>query len=66
MNVTAHQEKNDETKMGKRRAEEEKKQATNFKEAGCCLSAIIHGEAQQKNEGVAWGKWDPQEGQWPF
>ena len=47
MNVTAHQEKveNKETKTGKRRAEEKRKQATNFKEAVCCPSAVVQGAA---------------------
>ena len=43
MNVTAHQKKNEETKEGKRRTGEKKKrkQATNFKEAVCCPSAVV-------------------------
>ena len=45
MNVTAHQEteKNEETKMGKRRAGEKRKrkQATDFKEAVSCPSAVV-------------------------
>ena len=49
MNVTAHQEreKNKETKTGKRRAGEKKKrkQATDFKEAVCCHSAVVQGTA---------------------
>ena len=51
MNVTAHQEKekNEETKKGKRGAGEKKKkkrkQATDFKDAVCCPSAVIQGEA---------------------
>ena len=48
MNVTAHQEKedNEETK-GKRGAAEKKKrkQATDFKEAVCCLFAVVQGAA---------------------
>ena len=53
MNITAPQEKekNEETRMGKRKAEKERKQATDFKEAACCPSAVVHGAAQQKNEG---------------
>ena len=47
MNVTAHQEKekNEEMKKGKRRAGEKKKrkQATDFVEALCCPSAVVHG-----------------------
>ena len=40
MNVTAHQEKekNEETKAGKRKAGEDGRQATDFKEAACCPS----------------------------
>ena len=45
MNVSAHQEKeeNEETKKGKRGAGEKKKrkQATDFKEAVCCPSAVV-------------------------
>ena len=45
MNVTAHQEKeeNKETKNGKRLAGEKKKrkQATDFKDAVCCSSAVV-------------------------
>ena len=54
MNVTAHQkkEKNENTRTGKRKAGEERKQATDFKEAVCCPSAVVQGEAQRKNK---WG-----------
>ena len=49
MNVTAHQQKeeNEETKTGKSRAGEKKKrkQATDFKEAVCCPSAVVQGAA---------------------
>ena len=47
MNVTAHQEKekNKKTKTGKRRAGKEKKQATDFKDAVCCPSAVVQGAA---------------------
>ena len=47
MNVTAHQEKekNKETKTSKRRAGEKRKQATDFKEAVCCPSAVVQGAA---------------------
>ena len=43
MNVTAHQEKKKkkETKTSKRRAVEKRKQATDFKEAVCCHSAVV-------------------------
>ena len=55
MNVTAHQQEkdNEETKKGKRRAGKKKKrkQATDFKEAVCCPSAVVQGAAYRKNEG---------------
>ena len=67
MNVTAHQEKkNEETKTGKRKAGEERKQATDLKKAACCPSAVFQGAAQQRNEGECPGYWDPREGQQPF
>ena len=48
MEATAHQEKekNEETKTGKRRAEEERKrkQATDFEEVVSCPSAVVPGE----------------------
>ena len=47
MNVTSHQQKeeNEDTKKGKRRAgeKEKRKQATDFKEATCCPSAVVKG-----------------------
>ena len=51
MNVTAHQEmeKNEKTKTGKRRAGKEKNMPPIFKKL-FCSSAVIQGEAQQKNE----------------
>ena len=51
MSVTAHQEKeeNEETKKGARGAEEMKekkrKQAIDFKDAVCCLCAVVQGAA---------------------
>ena len=47
MNVTAHQEKNEETKKGKRRAEEMKKrkQATDFEEAVFCPTVVVQDAA---------------------
>ena len=53
MNVTAHQEKekNEETKTSKRKAGEEGKHATDFREAMCCLSAVVQGAASRKNGG---------------
>ena len=56
MNVNAHQEKkNEERKTNKRRAGEERKQATDFKEAVCCPTAVVQGAARQKNEGECLG-----------
>ena len=51
MNVTAHQEyeKNEETKTGKRKAEEGRKQATDFKEAVRCPIAVVQGAPRRKN-----------------
>ena len=70
MDDTTHQEKekNQETKMGNRRAGEERKRkhATNFEEAVCCPSAIIQGQHSKKRKGSAQGNWDPREGQEPF
>ena len=60
MNVATHQEKKKNEKTGKREAGKERKQATDFKEAACCSSAVVQGEAQQKNglcEESAWGNW---------
>ena len=68
MNVAAHQEKEKNEKTGKRKAEEERRQA-DFKEAACYPSAVVEGAARRKNglcEGSAWGNWDPQERQQPF
>ena len=47
MNVTAHpkKEENEKTKKGKRGAGEKKKQATDFKKAVCCPSAVVQGAA---------------------
>ena len=47
MDVAAHQEKG-KNEMSKRKAGEER-QATDFKEAAYCLSAVVQGEARQKN-----------------
>ena len=69
MNVTAHQEKqNEETKKGKRRSGEKKKrkQATDFEEAVCCPSAVVQGQHSEKMKGSARGNWDPREDQRPF
>ena len=43
MNAAAQQdkEKDERTKTGKRKAGEEKRQVTDFKEAVCCSSAVV-------------------------
>ena len=64
MNITAHQE-NEETRTGKRKAEE-RKQAIDFEEAVCCPSAVVQGAAQRKMKGSTRGNWDPRKGQQPF
>ena len=66
MNDADHQEKekNEETKKSKREAKKERRQATDFKEAACCPSAVVQGAARQKNalcEGSTRGNWDPRE-----
>ena len=43
MNVATHQEKSEETRKGKRKTGEERRQATDFKEAACCF--LIQGAA---------------------
>ena len=50
MNVAVHQEleKNEETKMSKRKTGERRRHVTDFNEAVCCPSAVIQGAAQQK------------------
>ena len=71
MNVTAHQEKekNEETKMGKRRAGEKKKskQAIDFEEAVCCpLLQSFRGQHSEKMKRSAQGNFDARESQQPF
>ena len=62
MNLAVHQEKNKETKTGKRKAGEERiRLATNFKQAECCPSAVVHGEARRNNGGEYAGKLVPSE-----
>ena len=68
MNVVAHQEKekNEETKTGKRKAGEERKQATDFKKAACCPFEVVQGVARRKNslcEGSVRGNWNPRKDQ---
>ena len=57
MNNTAHQdkEKNEETKMGKRKTGEERRRETDFEEAVCCPTAVVQWAAQRKNEGERLG-----------
>ena len=49
MNVTAHQEKEENEKMKKDKRgagkKKKRKQATDFKEAVCCPSAVVQGAA---------------------
>ena len=62
-------DKYEETKMGKKKAGGERRQATDFKEDACCLSADNQGAAWRKNglcKGSAQGNLYPQEGQQPF
>ena len=71
MNNATHQEKkkNEETRKGKREVGKRERKATDFKNAACCLSAVVQGAAMQKNglcEGSARGSWDPRESQQPF
>ena len=49
--VNLHEkEKNEATKTGKRKAGEERRQATDFKEAGRCPSAVVQRAARRKND----------------
>ena len=50
MNDAIHQEKekNAKMKMGKRKAGEEKRQATDFKEAACCPSVVVQEQNGKK------------------
>ena len=54
--------------MGKRRAGKKRKgkQATDFKEAVCCLLRSFGGQHSEKMKGSARGNWDPRKGQQPF
>ena len=49
MNVTTHQEKNEQTKTAMKKAGKGRRQATIFREAMGCLSAVVQGAARQKN-----------------
>ena len=48
MNVAAHQDKEKNEKKGKRKAAEERRQGTDFKEAACCPSAVVQGQHGEK------------------
>ena len=55
--------------MGKREAADERRHGTDFKEAACCPSAVVQGEAQRKNglfQRSAREKWVPREGHQSF
>ena len=52
MKAAAHQEKEKNKKAGKRKAEEEIKQRTDFKQAACCPSAVVQGAAMVCVRGV--------------
>ena len=45
MNVTVHQEKKKKRRRRAREGQEKRKQATDFKEAVCCPSAVVQGSA---------------------
>ena len=65
MNVSAYSVKEKNKKTGKGKAEEERRQATDFKEAAYHLSVFIQGAARQKNglcENNSRGNWDPRDG----
>ena len=69
MNVSVHQDKEKNVKTRKRKAGEERRQETDFKETACCPSAVVqgqHGEKMGLCRGGARGNWDPREGQQPF
>ena len=48
MNVAAHQEKEKNGKTNKRKAGEERRQATDFKEVACYPSAVVQGLHSKK------------------
>ena len=70
MNVTAHQQKeeNEETKKGKRGAGEKKKrkQGPFLKKLCAALLRSFRGQHSKKMKGSGRGNWDPREGQQPF
>ena len=68
MNVTAHQEeKNEETKIGKRKAREERvNRRPILKKLCAALLQSFRGQHSEKMKGSARGNWDPREGPQPF
>ena len=70
MNVTAHQEKeeNEETKKGKSRAGERKRENRRpiLKKLRAALLRSFRGQHSEKMKGSARGNWDLREGQQPF
>ena len=48
MNVAAHQDKEKNEKMDKRKAGEERGQETDFREAACCPFAVVQGHHGEK------------------
>ena len=48
MNVATFQPKKKNEKTGKRDTEEERKQATDFKEAACCPFTVVQGQLVKK------------------
>ena len=69
MNVTAHQEKeeNEETKKSKRGAGEKKKRKNKRPILKLCAALLrtFKGQHSEKMKGSARGNWDPREGQQP-
>ena len=68
MNVTAHQEKEEnETKKGKRRAGEKRKNRRPILRKLCAaLLRSFRGQHSEKMKGNARGNWDPRKVQQPF
>ena len=70
MNVTAHQEKgeNEETKKGKRRAGEKKRENKRLILKKLCAALLwsFRGQHSEKMKGSARGNWDPRKGQQSF
>ena len=48
MSIAVHQDKEKNEKTGKRKAGEERRQKTDFKEAACCPSAVVQGQHGEK------------------